>query len=238
VEIREQRTVFDEFGGQVAEIQALLEEQRGEVKLRDLVEGESERLVDNAIETERAMLDNMQPAKVARRADKARPEAQRLSLLWVASGHRLRRRKRTFSRRRETFGGRPGSACRVRQGEVAPPRYSKAHPEISLVILVRAPPAVDLRSAARTLSRSASNRHLLVESKRFLAAEVSDEPIVDYDLNRVRIVGVGRLGQEARFTPDIESMAIVAATDTTRIGEGRGRTKQAKSLRSVRDCPH
>ena len=55
--IRQQRTVFDDFGGQVAEIQALLDEQRGDVKLRDLVQGESERLVDSAITTERATLD-------------------------------------------------------------------------------------------------------------------------------------------------------------------------------------
>lgn len=56
-EIRQHRAVFDDFSGQVTEIQTLLEEQRGEVKLRDLVEGESERLVDSAIDTERSALD-------------------------------------------------------------------------------------------------------------------------------------------------------------------------------------
>lgn len=56
-DIRQQRAVFDGFAGQVAEIQALLDEQRGDVKLRDLIEGESERLVDGAIDTERATLD-------------------------------------------------------------------------------------------------------------------------------------------------------------------------------------
>lgn len=56
-EIGRQRQIFDDFGKQVAEIQSLLDEERGEVKLRDLIEGESERLVDGAIETERAALD-------------------------------------------------------------------------------------------------------------------------------------------------------------------------------------
>lgn len=55
--IEERRRTFEDFATQIAEIQSLLDEQRGEVKLRDLIEGESERLVDSAIESERSILD-------------------------------------------------------------------------------------------------------------------------------------------------------------------------------------
>lgn len=56
-DIAQQRRVFAEFDGQINAIQAILEEQRGDVKLRDLIEGESERLIDEAIQSEREALD-------------------------------------------------------------------------------------------------------------------------------------------------------------------------------------
>lgn len=52
-----QKAVFSDFSKQISDIQTLLDEQRGDVKLRDLIEGESERLVDTAIENERKVLD-------------------------------------------------------------------------------------------------------------------------------------------------------------------------------------
>lgn len=56
--IREQRGHFDTFGDQIGEINRLLDEERGDVKLRDLLEGESERLVDEAIASELSSLDD------------------------------------------------------------------------------------------------------------------------------------------------------------------------------------
>lgn len=57
IRIAGQRAAFNDFTAQIAEIQALLDEQRGAVKLRDLIQGESERLVDSAIDIERKGLD-------------------------------------------------------------------------------------------------------------------------------------------------------------------------------------
>jgi len=48
---------FGEFEGQIASINAVLDEQRGEVKLRDIIQGESERLVDAALDGEAKSID-------------------------------------------------------------------------------------------------------------------------------------------------------------------------------------
>jgi hypothetical protein len=68
--IGERRGMFESFADQISEIQLLLDEQRGEVKLRDLIEGESERLVDSAIASERALLDE-EVGKLDSKSDEA-----------------------------------------------------------------------------------------------------------------------------------------------------------------------
>lgn len=56
-EIAERRQMFTTFDHQVKAIQELLDQQRGDIKLRDLIEGESVRMVDSAIQAERDILD-------------------------------------------------------------------------------------------------------------------------------------------------------------------------------------
>lgn len=56
-EISEKRGEFSAADQQVKAIQDVLDQERGEVKLRDLIEGESERMVDGAIQVERDALD-------------------------------------------------------------------------------------------------------------------------------------------------------------------------------------
>ncbi len=56
-QISEQRGVFADAAQQVKAIQNVLDQERGEIKLRDLIEGESERMVDSAIQAERDALD-------------------------------------------------------------------------------------------------------------------------------------------------------------------------------------
>jgi hypothetical protein len=56
-EIAEQRQAYERSDQQIVAIQSILDEQRGDIKLRDLIEGESERMVDSAIEAERQTLD-------------------------------------------------------------------------------------------------------------------------------------------------------------------------------------
>ncbi|AZS20002.1 hypothetical protein [Caulobacter sp. FWC26] len=68
--ITEQRAKFDGFSDQIGSINRLLDEQRGDVRLRDLLEGESERLVDEAIASELSSLDEQIGALDAR-ADEA-----------------------------------------------------------------------------------------------------------------------------------------------------------------------
>ncbi|WP_018316490.1 hypothetical protein [Bradyrhizobium sp. WSM2793] len=56
-QISTQRASFGSFGDKMGRINALLDEQRGELRLRDLIEGESERLVDTALDSERKDLE-------------------------------------------------------------------------------------------------------------------------------------------------------------------------------------
>lgn len=56
-DIAEQRQAYKQSDQRIIAIQAILDEQRGDIKLRDLIEGESERMVDEAIEVERRLLD-------------------------------------------------------------------------------------------------------------------------------------------------------------------------------------
>jgi hypothetical protein len=52
-QIAAERAKFEAFGGHITRINNILSEERGELKLRDLIEGESERMVDTAIAAER-----------------------------------------------------------------------------------------------------------------------------------------------------------------------------------------
>ncbi len=56
-QIAQQRSKFGAFTGEIQRINALLDEKRGELKLRDLIAGESERLVEIAITKEHRDLD-------------------------------------------------------------------------------------------------------------------------------------------------------------------------------------
>lgn len=54
--IRAERAKLDESAKLIAEITSMLDEERGELKLRDLIEGESERLLDSTIQEETRIL--------------------------------------------------------------------------------------------------------------------------------------------------------------------------------------
>lgn len=56
-QIAAERIKYGSFAEEITQINALLEEQRGDLKLRDLIEGESERLVDLALDDENRDLD-------------------------------------------------------------------------------------------------------------------------------------------------------------------------------------
>jgi hypothetical protein len=56
-QIIQERTKLDSFTVEIERINGLLDAQRGEIKLRDLIEGESERLIDVALREENRGLD-------------------------------------------------------------------------------------------------------------------------------------------------------------------------------------
>jgi hypothetical protein len=56
-DIRREKDALGSFDSEMAAIESVLNETRGEVRLRDILEGESERLVDEAFTSERADLD-------------------------------------------------------------------------------------------------------------------------------------------------------------------------------------
>jgi hypothetical protein len=57
-QISAERARFETFGENIDRINAILSEERGELKLRDLIEGESERMVDRAIAAERVDINS------------------------------------------------------------------------------------------------------------------------------------------------------------------------------------
>jgi hypothetical protein len=65
-----ERTKFDNLADNIDRISAILNEQRGDLKLRDLIEGESERMVDNAIAAEQSDI-NMKIGEQDARSDEA-----------------------------------------------------------------------------------------------------------------------------------------------------------------------